>query len=145
MQSWTRRADPGRRPRPPYRAVVPAAALCLLLACYLTGLARHGDDFEVLVDGWLGSITTVLPALVVLVAGLTAPAVPAGRGASRRELLLLGAGGLSWSLGGLFFVVTTSRGVEVPFPSVGDAGFLGFPVLVFAAVLCRIKIGRAHV
>ncbi len=75
--------------------------LWALLACFVAGLAGHGDSFEPLVDGWLGSLTTVLPALALLAAGQR------GRGPRRAEVRLLGLGALAWSLGGVYFVGAT--------------------------------------
>jgi diguanylate cyclase len=116
-----------------FASAAPEVVLCALLAWFLVGLARHGADFDPLVDGWLGSLTTVLPAgLLVLDASRQV-------GARRREGLLLGAGALSWSLGGVYFVLATASGNPPPFPSPGDAFFLCFPLLVFASLALRVR------
>jgi len=114
-------------------AVLPNVVLWVLLGCYFIGLARHGEGFEPLVDGWLGSLTTGLPALVLV--GMAFHR----RGAERRELLLLGAGALAWSLGGVYVVMAAAQGRTLPFPSWADIGFLFFPPLVFTAVASRVR------
>ena len=108
---------PGALPRPRGRGrrVVPdpvLGALWILFGCYVVGLALHGKGFEPLVDGWLGSLTTALPALVSLDAGRRLRGT-----AGSRELLLLGAGALAWSLGGIYVVFVAAQGQELPFPS----------------------------
>jgi len=130
---------PGALPRPwgRGRRVVPdpvLGALWILFGCYVVGLALHGKGFEPLVDGWLGSLTTALPALVSLDAGRRLRGT-----AGSRELLLLGAGALAWSLGGIYVVFVAAQGQELPFPSWADVGFLCFPPLVFAAVALRVR------
>ncbi len=107
--------------------------LGVLLAAFVLGLTRHGAHFEPWVDGWLGSLTTTLPALVILARARH------HHGAPRRELLLLGAGALLWSLGGIVVVLAAAQDRALPFPSLGDLGFLAFPVLVFAAFASRIR------
>ncbi len=115
------------------RADIPDMLLWALLGGYVLGLAQHGEDFEPVVDGWLGSLTTLLPAMVLLTRAWHR------RGAERRELLLLGAGALIWSLGAVYFVLASAQGGTPPFPSWGDVGFLCFPPLVFAAVASRVR------
>ncbi len=110
-----------------------------LLAAFVIGLLRHGESFEPLVDGWLGSITTLLPALVLLGASRHRP------GVESRELLLLGLGTLTWSAGGVYFVTATAQQASLPFPSWGDLGFLSFPLLVFVALAVRVRRSLAGV
>ncbi len=125
----SRRVGWGRR----LRAGGVEVVLVGLVAAYLVGLVRHGPEFDPLVDGWLGILTTVLPSLVLLEAAR-------GRtGAARREQLLLAAGALCWSAGAVYLVVSTAAGREVPFPSWADAGYLAFPVLVTAALINRVR------
>jgi diguanylate cyclase (GGDEF)-like protein len=114
-------------------AILPDVLLGALFGWYVLGLARHGAVFEPLVDGWLGSVTTVLPALLLLTVARRYV------GVARREVLLLGTGALVWSLGGVYFVLATASGQPPPFPSPGDAGFLCFPVLAFVALISRVR------
>jgi diguanylate cyclase len=114
-------------------STAPDLVLCALFVWFLAGLVAHGEGFEPLVDGWLGSLTTVLPAVLLLVVARRHV------GPARREALLIGAGALLWSLGGVYFVLATAAGSSPPVPSLGDAGFLCFPVLVFAALISRVR------
>ena len=98
-----------------------------LLALYVAGLVLHGPAFEPLVDGWLGSLTTVLPALVLL-------SVRPGTQGARAEVRLLGAGAAAWSVGGMIVVIASARGWTLPMPSGSDAAFLCFPPLAFASI-----------
>jgi diguanylate cyclase (GGDEF)-like protein len=111
----------------------PELLLCGLLGAFVVGLARHGDGFDPVVDGWLGSLTTLLPALFLVARGLRRGGPP------RRELLLLGTGALAWSLGGTYVVLAAGHGNTLPFPSWADLGFLCFPPLVFASVAIRVR------
>jgi hypothetical protein len=74
--------------RPPVPGV--DALLVALLVAFVVGLLRHGQDYEPLVDGWLGSLSTVIPALVVVLRGWSL------RGQGRLDLLLLGSGAVAW-------------------------------------------------
>ena len=107
--------------------------LWILLAAFAVGLVRHGNGFEPLVDGWLGSLTTVLPAALLIAISLRRT------GAERRELLLLGLGSLAWSAGGVYIVLVAAHGDTPPFPSWADLAFLCFPLLVFASVAARVR------
>ncbi|CAN5412000.1 hypothetical protein BH10ACT10_BH10ACT10_08790 [soil metagenome] len=113
--------------------MIVVALLWGLLACFVVGLARHGDGFEPLVDGWLGSLTTVLPAVLLVALARTRT------GPERRELLFLGLGSLAWGAGGFYFVLVSAKGATPPFPSWGDFAFLSFPPLVFASVALRVR------
>jgi hypothetical protein len=89
-------------------STAPDLVLCALFVWFLAGLAAHGEGFEPLVDGWLGSLTTVLPAVLLLVVARRHV------GPARREALLIGAGALLWSLGGVYFVLATAAGNSPP-------------------------------
>ena len=134
---------PGRTPGAtalrwrPTRDTLPGLLLWGLFGCYVLGLARHGDSFEPVVDGWLGSLTTVLPALALL------DMARRRGGPERRELVLLGAGALAWSLGGVYEVLAAAQGRTLPFPGWADLGFLCFPPLVFAAMVSRVRRQRS--
>src|SRR5512135_3250878 len=91
---------------------------------------------------WLdhGLVRTV-DNLTQLLAAVAA-AVLCGRAGARagwrrgRLWWLLCAAAFSWSVGQLIWMYyELVRGVEVPFPSVADAGFLGFSVFAVAALL----------
>ncbi len=115
------------------RAVGVEVVLVGLVAAYLFGLARPGTEFDPLVDGLLGTLTVVLPSLVLL------DSVHGRRGGARRDQLLLAAGALCWSAGETYVVLSTWLGRELPFPSWADVGYLAFPVLVTAALVSRVR------
>ena len=113
----------------------PTLVMWLLLAAYLIGLALHGDGFEPLVDGWLGALTMVVPALVCW------SALPrAGR--RRAEVGCLAAGVSAFAAGNLVYVVAVSRDVTLPFPSAADLGYLSFYPLTLAAIVLAVR--REH-
>ncbi|RFU18980.1 EAL domain-containing protein [Geodermatophilus marinus] len=79
-------------------------------------------------------------------AGLTTAALGAGAaglvrarrhtGPVRRYWFLLGAASLSWGAGmAVWSTYESVRGVEVPFPSLADLGYLGLPPLAAAALM----------
>ena len=108
----------------------------------------------------LGTVTVVWASLLILLprgdydqaaqlvsnAGLIAIAFAAGLAAlmrarggapQQRFWLLLGLASLSWSVGQVVWSVYESLlGREVPFPSLADIGYLGFPPLAAGALLC---------
>jgi len=96
------------------------------------GLVRAVDD-----------VTQLLAAV--------AAAVLCGRAGARagrrrgRPWWLLCVGATSWSVGQLIWMYyELVRGVEVPFPSLADAGYLGFSVLAVAALLSFPTAMRGH-
>lgn len=76
-------------------------------------------------------------ALVPALAGVACLSVRRRRGEqSRRAWLLLGLSLLSWAAGGVSWTVyEVHQGVEVPFPSIGDAGYLLSVPLALAALM----------
>ena len=104
-----------------------------LLGAFVLGLVQHGTGFEPLVDGWLGSLTTLLPSLALV------ERARRHTGPARRQLLLLGSGALMWSIGGINVVLAAAQDRALPFPSWGDLLFLAFPVLVFVALADRVR------
>jgi len=64
------------------------------------------------------------------------------QGTVRRFWLFLGLGALSWGAGQAVWTGYESvQGLEVPFPSLADVGYLGFPPLA-AAGLASVLLGR---
>ncbi|MDP9219328.1 MAG: EAL domain-containing protein, partial [Actinomycetota bacterium] len=107
----------------------------LLQAAYVLGLARHGPGFERLVDGWLGVLTQVAPAAVCWAALCMAR----GR---RREVACLAVGVSAFTAGNMTFVYAASHGTAVPFPFIGDLGFLCFYPLALVAI--ALAVHREH-
>jgi diguanylate cyclase len=109
------------------------ALMGILLLAYAMGLARHGPNFEPLVDGWLGVLTQVLPAAICWAALPTA-------GTRRLEVGVLALAMTAFTAGNLAFVVSVYRDVAVEFPSLADIGFISFYPLALLAV--GIAAGR---
>ena len=120
---------------------------------YLAVAAAVVAGFVGLLAGqrWLdhGLVRTV-DNLTQLLAAVAA-AVLCGRAGARagwrrgRPWWLLCVAAFSWSVGQLIWMYyELVRGVEVPFPSVADAGFLGFSVFAVAALLSFPAAMRGH-
>jgi diguanylate cyclase (GGDEF)-like protein len=117
------------------------AAVWLLLGAYVVGLALHGTGFEPLVDGWLGVLTQVLPAVVCW-------AALRGSGDRRRELVYFAIGVTAWAAGNTVYVLASAEGATLPFPSPADAGYLSFYPLALGAIALAVRrehrsVGRA--
>jgi diguanylate cyclase (GGDEF)-like protein/PAS domain S-box-containing protein len=99
-------------------------------AAVLVLLGRAGDTTTA---QWTSNIGLTLISLIAGVAGILR-ARDAGR--LRRFWLLLGSASLSWSAGQAVWTWYESlQGREVPFPSLADVGYLGFPPLAALALL----------
>jgi hypothetical protein len=117
--------------RPPFRRYLAAA-----------GAVTAGFPAFLALQRWLDhGLVRAVDNLTQLSAAVAAAVLCgwAGARAGRRRgrpwwLLCLGAA--SWSVGQLIWIhYELVRGVEAPFPSPADAGFLGFSVLAVAALL----------
>jgi diguanylate cyclase len=130
--------DPPASPRRPYPSSVLrlptalATIMWIVLVAYLVGLVRHGPGFEPLVDGWLGALTDVLPALVCWSAVLTA-------GVRRREVISMALAVTAFALGDVVYVFSASGDAAVQFPSPADAGFLAFYPLALLAIALAVR------
>ena len=107
----------------------------LLLVAYVLALARHGEGFEPLVDGWLGTLTQLLPAAVCW------SAVPLAA-ARRREVVLMAAGVTAFAAGNLVYVLAVAQQVTLPYPSYADLGYLWFYPAALAALALAVR--REH-
>ena len=107
-----------------------ACQLCvmwLLLVVYLVGLIWHGEEFSPVVDGWLGSLTQFVPAIVCWLALV--------RTEHRRlQVGLAAAAVTSYSLANAYYLATLSGAPALPFPSPADVGYLLFYPLMLAAL-----------
>ena len=115
-------------------------AMGLVLAAYVGALALHGLGwgpawkgwFSTLVNSWLGLATDWLPAGVC--------AVAAYRVRLRRpEVLLAAAGVTSYAVGDTYYMVVQAMTGSVPYPSLGDLAYLGFPVLMLVALAAAVR------
>ncbi|TFD41704.1 EAL domain-containing protein [Cryobacterium sp. TMT2-10] len=122
----------GHRPRPASWLI---RFMWLLLAAYLAGLLLQGSGFSPLVNGWLGTSTQWLPALVCWAAVLRADT-------GRLQLALVAAGVTAFAVGYSYFVALGSD--ALPFPSLADIGYLLFYPLILAglAVLAHRQRGE---
>jgi diguanylate cyclase (GGDEF)-like protein len=65
-------------------------------------------------------------------------------GRIRGAWVLIAAACSAWALGETYWCWQTLRGHEAPFPSLADAGFLGFAVLMAAALMVHPAPGGGH-
>lgn len=116
------------RRRPLIAALLGAGAL-VWLAGWLGVLADVGVAYHVENVGW---------ALVAAFAALGAfgAAYDRRERRSRSAFACLGAGCLAWALGQVAWTVYVLRGVDVPYPSLADVGYLASLPFLAACVLC---------
>jgi diguanylate cyclase (GGDEF)-like protein len=115
-------------------------AMGLLLAAYAGGLVLHGlmlgpvaHRWVVLVvDNWLGLAVEWVPAAVCWVAFSRV-------GLRRPELLLAAMAVTSYALGDTYWTAMAAVNSAVPFPSLGDVAYLGFTVLMMAALAVAVR------
>ena len=103
----------------------------LLLAAYFAGLFLPGDAFSVVVDGWLGSLTQFVPAIVCWTA--------LGRTRTRRlQVGFAAAAVTSFALANAYYIVSLAGARSLPFPSPADVGYLLFYPLTLAALVALV-------
>jgi len=107
----------------------------LLLGAYVGGLGRQGDEFSVLVDGWLGTLTQWVPAVVCWVAVFLTRR-------QRWDVVLCAVAVTSYAAGNTYYVLSLAGHEALPFPSLGDVGYLLFypPMLGALAVSVRRQL-----
>jgi diguanylate cyclase (GGDEF)-like protein len=126
------------QPAPRHRSLPSGAtrlvriAMLLVLAGYLIGLFRHGPDFEPFVDGWLGVLSQVMPALVCWIS------LPSA-GARRREIFALALALSIFTVGNLLYVTNVGDGAAGNFPGPPDFGFTAFYPLTLVAVVIAVR------
>jgi diguanylate cyclase (GGDEF)-like protein/PAS domain S-box-containing protein len=110
----------------------------------VVGLDVGGSDFALAFDDLA---TVAVPAAAAVACARTARGIQGDRRATQ-SWLLLGAACASWALGQAVWAwYELGRGVEVPFPSFADVGFLGLVPLAAVAVLAlfpRSSAGRGR-
>jgi diguanylate cyclase (GGDEF)-like protein len=107
-------------------------AMWVVVAGYLAGLRFHGPHFEPFVDGWLGTITDVVPAALCWWA-------LAGADGRRREIAALALAVTSFTAGDIAYTVMAASGRDVPFPSAADIGYMGFYPCALVAVAFAVR------
>jgi diguanylate cyclase (GGDEF)-like protein len=126
------RVRTSRPRRGPSTTLMLQALSWALLVLYLIGLARHGPDFEPLVDGWLGVLVVAMPAVICWLA------VP-GADARRREVIALAAGLTAFATGNLIFITNFAGSSDKGFPNVADVGFVAFYPLALTAIALAVR------
>ncbi|MGY4858708.1 putative bifunctional diguanylate cyclase/phosphodiesterase [Cryobacterium sp. AP23] len=102
--------------------------MTLLLGAYVVGLVFHGDDYSPFIDGWLGSLTQLVPAAVCWLA--------LARSGSRRLQVGLAASAVTaFALANAYYIVSLSGAQALPFPSFADVGYLLYYPLTLAALI----------
>ena len=115
-------------------------AMGLLLAAYAGGLVLHGLSLGptahhwvvLVVDNWLGLAVDWVPAAVCWVAFSRV-------GRRRPEVLLAALAVTSFALGDTYWTAMAAVNNAVPFPSLGDVAYLGFTVLMMAAMAMAVR------
>ena len=118
-----------------------------MLAACVASWALHGLGwgpgwrgwFSTVVNNWLGLATDLVPAAVCWVAAYRVRL-------RRPEVLLAAAAVTFYALGDTYYMAVQTLTGSAPYPSLGDVAYLGFPVLMMAALaaaLPRQAVGRA--
>src|SRR5664280_3862719 len=115
-------------------------ALWLVLATYVAALALHSvgwgpnwnATYSTVVNNWLGLATDWLPAAVCWLAVRRV-------GFRRLEVVFAAAAVTSYALGDTYYTAVQAMTGSVPFPSAGDVGYLGFDLLMMAALIAAVR------
>jgi diguanylate cyclase (GGDEF)-like protein len=107
-------------------------ATWLVLLTYAIGLLSHGTGFSVLVDGWLGILTQVLPAIVCWIG-------VAGARTHRLQVTCLAMAISAFCIGNAVYVIAAGGSLALPYPSVADAGYLTFYPLILATIVLAVR------
>jgi diguanylate cyclase (GGDEF)-like protein len=108
-------------------------ALFAVAAAYAAGVIfRDSEDFSFFVDGVLGLLTVLFPAAVAW--------LMAYRVKGQRPEIVLAAAALSCNAAGdTYYVVVSAAGANVPLPSPADIGYVGFYLLMLAALVVTVR------
>ena len=82
------------------------------------------------------------PAYWTVAIGASLLCASRGLARERRPWLLIGAGGLAWALGDVYFTLVLADLDVIPVPTPADVGYLSFVPLVFAGLCWQIRITR---
>ena len=98
-----------------------------LVVAYVVGLLGHGDDFSLVVDGGLGSLTQWVPVFVCWLA--------AYRTRFRRSYVVLAAAAVTmFATANQIYVGSLAGALSLPFPGPTDVGYLLFYPLILASL-----------
>jgi len=122
------------------RRAWPIRAMWLVLAAYVAALALHGVGWG---PNWTGSYSTVVNNWVGLTADWLPPMVCwvaiSRVGFRRLEVVFAAAAVGSYAVGDTYYTVVQAMTGSVPFPSAGDVAYLGFCVLMMAALIAAVR------
>jgi len=95
-----------------------------------------GPAVERLFSNWIYDAVGIAAGVTCVLRGLTAR--------ERRAWIWIGAGVLSWTAGDIYWTVALETVKSPPYPSLADAGYLGFypPVFVGIGLLVRDRVIR---
>ena len=105
--------------------------MALAAVVYVGGLVLLGDAAGVVVCRWLGMLTMCLPTAVCCLAVSRV-------GFRRKEVLLAAAAVTSFAAGNTYYFAMAAVGGSLPFPSLGDVGYLLFYPLMLAALAVSV-------
>src|SRR5215213_4033985 len=94
--------------------------------------ALDGVDLGFLSSRFAHDVVLALAAVLCLARGVVVRS-------ERAAWLLIGAGGLAWTLGELYYTVVLGDESSPPIPSPADAGYLLFPPLTFTGMLVLLR------
>jgi diguanylate cyclase (GGDEF)-like protein len=122
----------GEATRPARPATVPAVVVVVLvldLCLYLGAFLNHPTGYSFVLDGLLGNLVLVLPAVVCLTRAVLVPA-------QRVAFGLIGLAAAAFTGGNLVYVFHVQFLTPVPYPSLADLGYLlPYPLLLAAVVV----------
>jgi diguanylate cyclase (GGDEF)-like protein len=109
------------------------AGLAAVLIAYFVSLLARGPDQSVdFVDGWLVAVFEIVASALCISRAF---------GPRRRRAipLTLGLGVLAWSTGDLFLTIQSANGGSPPVPSISDLFWLAFYPIVYVALVLLMR------
>jgi two-component system, cell cycle response regulator len=115
------------------------AALAVTVAVFAAVVVQYGahvggPPVDRFVNNWLYDVVGVAAGLTCVLRGLTAR--------ERAAWIWIGAGVLAWTAGDIYWTVALETVKNPPYPSLADAGYLGFypPVFIGIGLLVRERV-----
>ena len=109
-------------------------AMGLFVVAYAAGLVLQGDVSNPIVDVWLALLTVWVPAAVCWLAVTRA-------GLRHWEVPLVAIAVTTYAGGNTYYITMLGEAGSLPFPSLGDAGYLGFFPPMLAALVVVVRHG----
>jgi len=120
---------------------VAPAALALTVALFAAVAVQFeahlgGPSVDRLFSNWIYDVVGIAAGVTCVLRGLSSR--------ERRAWIWIGAGVLSWTAGDIYWTVALETVKSPPYPSLADAGYLGFypPVFVGIGLLVRDRVIR---